>query len=335
MVNSINIGIIGAGAIGCLFGGMLSKVKYNNLTINVYLYTRERHKKAIRDRGLIIEHGSNKEILLNLNVFNEPTYPKHPNINEEYPFQFLFLTTKVYDIEPAIDEYHNLINKSKYFIILQNGIGNEELVRKKFPNLKILRAITNNGALVEDNGYIIHTGKGSTKIGFVKLKNSENASVKLNEIDKKNLETLKTILNLSKLETYIVENIESVCWEKILINVGINAIGALTGLRNGELLKIKGLRNIMQKAVLEAVKVAKKKGIKLEDKNYAKIMFDVARKTAKNKNSMLQDILSGRKKTEISFLNGKIVSYGKKLGVNVPVNEIITYLIHGIEKAKN
>ena len=333
MIDVINIGIIGAGAIGCLFGGNISKVKYNNITINVTLYTRERHKKAIRDNGLILEQNGKKENLLNLNVFTEPKYPNRPNINDKFPFQYLFLTTKTYDLESAIDEYCELIKNSKYFIILQNGIGNVEIVKKKISHFKILRAVTSNGALMERDGYIIRTGEGITKIGFIKTENSEKETVKINKEDKKNLETLKTILNLANLETEIVDNIESVCWEKIFINVGINSFGALTGLRNGELLKIKGLRDIMKRAVIEAVKVAKKKGIELKAKNYVKIMLEVAKKTSMNKNSMLQDILSGKNKTEISFINEKIVSYGKQLGVDVSINEVVSYLIHGLENA--
>jgi 2-dehydropantoate 2-reductase len=335
MSNSVNIGIIGAGAIGCLFGGYISKIKLDDKSINVFLYTRKGIKKEICDHGLIIERNKREQKILNLHAYNSPILPNIPNLEEQYLFQYLFLTTKAYDIESAIEEYQEFIRMAKFFIILQNGIGNEEIVIKKFPNLKLLRALTNNGALMEKNGKVIHTGTGTTKIGFFKGNNSGNKKKKIAKNDKKYIEDLKIILNLAGLETIVVNDIEKYCWEKVFINIGINAFGALTNLKNGELLENEGLKMLMQRAVIEAINVAKKKGVKLEERNYVENMLDVAKKTANNKNSMLQDILVGRKKTEISFLNEKIVSYGKELGVEVTINEVVTYLIHGLEKAEN
>ena len=118
------------------------------------------------------------------------------------------------------------------------------------------------------------------------------------------------------------------------MNIGINAVGALSRLPNGKLLENEGLRYLLEQAVIESVKIAKMKGIKLPEKDYISIAYDVAEKTADNKNSMLQDILN-RKATEIDFMNGRILKYAIGLGVKVPVNEILTYLIKGLEQSKN
>ena len=95
-------------------------------------------------------------------------------------------------------------------------------------------------------------------------------------------------------------------------------------------MEIDGLNDLMSEAVNEALLVAKKKGINLSDKDFVSLTFDIAKKTAENKNSMLQDILKG-KKTEIDFLNGIIVEYAKELKISVPINELLTSLIKGIE----
>jgi 2-dehydropantoate 2-reductase len=115
-----------------------------------------------------------------------------------------------------------------------------------------------------------------------------------------------------------------------MINIGINAIGALTRLTNGELLKSDRLKKLMGGAVEEALMIAKMKKIDLPEKDYVNLMYQVALDTSGNKNSMLQDILQG-KLTEIDFLNGKIVSYAKKLNIEVPINEVLISLIKGLE----
>jgi 2-dehydropantoate 2-reductase len=331
MVQNVNIGIIGAGAIGCLFGGYISQVESDKIKLNVHLYTREKCKKKISKEGLIIKKGETTRKFSKLTIFDEPALPKTKILDNNYAFTYLFLTTKAYDNASVILEYEDLIKKAKYFIILQNGIGNEDLIAEKFPNNKILRAITTNGALMEEDCSIIHTGQGLTKIGLISQKKGKSNQIQKEQEDKENLKSIKKILTLAGLETTIVEDIEKDCWEKAFINIGINAFGALTGLRNGELLQNSGLKNLMESAVIEAVNVAKAKGVKLEKKNYIDLMLNVARRTSNNKNSMLQDISKGKTKTEISFLNGKIVEYGKQLNIDVTINEILTNLIYGLE----
>ncbi len=145
---------------------------------------------------------------------------------------------------------------------------------------------------------------------------------------------LRDILNLTSLRTEIVEDIITKSWEKVLVNIGINALGALTRMPNGKLIESEELKSIMDGCINEAVKVAKSVKIGIEDKNYLKIAYDVARKTATNKNSMLQDILNGRQ-TEIEFINGRILKLGKKSGIKVPYNSLLTYLIRGLEYSVN
>ena len=83
-------------------------------------------------------------------------------------------------------------------------------------------------------------------------------------------------------------------------------------------------------AVKEALEVAKRKEIEISERDYIELMYSVAEKTYDNKNSMLQDILKG-KPTEIDFLNGRIVELAKGLKIKVPINELLTFLIKGLE----
>ena len=315
----IKIGVIGAGSIGSLFGGYLASITSKKYSIKVILFGRKTHVDAINKNGLKIEKDKSTLTISNVEAF-------HQLGNLSLKFDFIFLTTKTYDLKKALIQYKSLIDNCEYAIILQNGLGNEDLVKEYCSVEKIIRAVTINGVFLDKPGHLIHSGVGMTKIGFPfeKPEISKQASLDLN--------LLKDLLNTAGLDTIIVNDILKECWEKTFINIGINAFGALTRLKNGELLESEELKKFMAEAVNEALTVAKKRNIILSNKDYIALTYEVAQKTSENKNSMLQDILKG-KNTEIDFINGRIVEYAKELEINVPINELLTSLIQGCEKS--
>lgn len=314
------IGVIGAGSIGSLFGGYLASIKSEIHSIEVYLFGRKSHVNAINKNGLKIEREQQT-----LTIKNVKTYEKSENMS--IIFDYLFITTKTYDLKSVLIQYKSLIDTCKYLVILQNGIGNELLVREFCSDEKIIRAVTINGVFLDKPGHLIYSGAGLTKIGFPFKKSKKS--------EQKNLDILllKDLLNTVGLQTIVVDDIIKECWEKAFINIGINAFGALTRLRNGKLLEINGLKDLMAEAINEALLIAKKKGIQLSDKDFISLTFEIAKKTSENKNSMLQDVLKG-KNTEIDFLNGIIVEYAKELEISVPINDLLTNLIKGLELSK-
>ena len=327
---NIRIGFIGAGSIGSLFGGYIANIKSDIYDLNVIFFCKKVQTNAIKRKGLIIHKNKAIKEIKNIEAYeNEKDFEekliKDPNLK----FNFIFLTTKAYDNEDALFQYKNIINSSKWLVILQNGIGNEDIASDYCSKFKIIRAITTNGALLKEPGQLYHTGKGITKIGFPFLNNLNLETDKLEEASK-DLVLLKDLLNSANLETIIVQDIIKVSWEKVFVNVGINAIGTLTRLRNGQLLEFDGLKYFMGKAINEAIRVAELKKIKFSKKDYITLAFNVAKSTAENKNSMLQDIIKG-KATEIDFINGRILKYAKELRIDVPINEILTDLIKGLE----
>jgi len=328
----VNIGFIGAGSIGSLFGGYLAKISSQKYKVNVVLFSREAHVEVIRNHGLILEKQEEKTILNEIKAYtNSKEFEKLFDKNEEWHFDYLFLTTKAYDSERALSEYEKLVASCNYLVILQNGIGNEEIVERYVKKEKIIRAITTGGALLKHPGHVIHTGEGFTKMGFV-YQIKSISSLESDDHRQEGINLLKELLDQTGLECHIVEDIRRESWEKVLVNIGINPFAGLTRLRNGQLLEDENLKNLMKRAVAEAVNVAREKGVNLPEKDYAEAAFDVARKTSNNQNSMLQDILKG-KKTEIEFINGKIMKYAEELGIKASLNRILTILIKGIENS--
>jgi len=328
----LRIGIIGAGSIGSLFGGYLANIKSESYELDVIFFCQREHKEAINKRGLRILKNQGVEEIINILAYeNEKILEKKLELNNSFRFDYIFLTTKTYDMEKAVIQYKKLIDVSNCLVILQNGIGNEDIISKYISKSKLVRIVTSNGAFLESPGNLIHTGDGFTKTGFPFLEDIRNNRAELAKSNE-NLGLLKELLQLAGLETEIVKDINKESWEKVFVNVGINAFGALTNLTNGQLLESEGLKHLMAQAVEEAVQVAKMKKIKLSNKDFIAETYDVAKKTSENKNSMLQDILNGMA-TEIDFINGKVLIYAKELGIKVPINELLTHLIKELESS--
>ena len=330
----VKIGFIGAGSIGSLFGGFLASIDSDENPLEIIFFGRRNHIDAINKEGLRLTTGDKDSILKNIKGYESANdFTESLEIGEAYKFDFLFLTTKAYDTESSMVQFKDLIESSNWFIILQNGVGNEALVKEYCNEDRILRIVTSHGALLEGYGHVRHTGVGFTKIGFAYLK-PDNNTINIEDYGKaeESLRLLKDLLSAAGLQTEIVDDIITCSWEKVFVNIGINAIGALTGLTNGQLLEKNSLREIMGKAVEEALEVAHAKQIDLSNRDYVELMYSVAKKTYNNKNSMLQDVLRG-KPTEIDFINGRIVEFGKKLGIAVVTNELLTALIKGLESS--
>ena len=313
-----------------MFGGYLASISSEEKPLGIIFFCRKDHKEAINRKGLELLAANRNLLLTNIKAYeNAEDFIEASGIGSAYKFDYLFLTTKAYDIERAMIQYKKLIEASSLLIILQNGVGNEEMVKKDCDEKKIIRIVTSHGAIMENFGKVRHTGLGFTKIGFAYLKPQE-FSGKAYDKALEELNLLKRLLEAAGLKTEIVDDIIKCSWEKAFVNIGINAIGALSRLNNGELLENENLKKFMGIAVKEALDVAKLKEIEISERDYIDLMYSVAEKTYNNKNSMLQDILKG-KPTEIDFLNGKIVELAKELTMKVPINEILTFLVKGLE----
>lgn len=326
----LKIGIIGAGSIGSLFGGYLATIESDVYELEVIFFGLKDHVDAVNQSGLKIYKDQEVRKIDTIKGYeNEKEIEDRFEKDSSFRFDFLLLTTKAYDIEKAITQYKKIIDMSKRLVILQNGIGNEDIVGTHIAKSKIIRAITTNGALLKEPGQLYHTGTGITKIGAAFLAEINHHPKELEEMNS-DLVILKELLEAVGFETVITEEIIEETWEKVFVNIGINAFGALTNLKNGELLQFNGIKDLMNEAINEAVWVAQKKNINLSMRDYTALTFNVAKKTAENKNSMLQDIINGNP-TEIDFINGRVVAYAEELNIEVPINKLLTHLIKGLE----
>ena len=314
--------LIGPGSIGELFGGKLALAGSS-----ILIYARPQFSLLLKETQLKLTDINNKEHLIS-NFEMAPPIPELLKFKSQKIPKICLITTKSYDLESVCNEYKPVLNKIPIIGLIQNGIGNEEILKKHFQNSTIFRITTSHGAMrfEEDPTHVIHAGIGKTSICQI-YPLYEDLPVEKEQILKEFSENLQN----AGFELELNRNPMETIWRKALTNIGINAIGALTHLTNGELLKSEILSNLIRKTINEAIIIANKLKIPLDPYfDYVQNAFKILKNTAPNKNSMLQDVLR-KNKTEIEFLNEKIVNYGKKLYISTPINEILSELVHGID----
>lgn len=296
--------IVGPGAMGCLFAARLKKAGHP-VTLMDHM---EKRAERINVQGIKVE-----------GILGEYTVKLPVAIGKLSGFpDIAVICVKANETRRAAEDISPLIGPKAHVLTLQNGLGNVDILQKIFGTGRTLGGVTAEGATLLGDGHIRHAGQGETKFG-----SEGNAGTSLSKI--------VSAFNDAGFNTQSVDNMRSLIWGKLIINVGINALTAITRLKNGRLPHIQGTMAVMTEAVKEAVEVADKKGITLPYSDPLGRVQEVCRATADNIASMLQDVLK-QSITEVSFINGAIVAEGEALGVPTPVNHTLNCLVQAIEE---
>ena len=297
--------IIGAGAMGSLFGGVLSLSGEEVWLVDVW----EEHIDAIRSKGLAIEE-KRKVQAVSVNATSDITSMGKADL--------ILYFVKTYHTEKAVTDSLVLKKEDTVFLTLQNGLGNEESICRQVDRKKVILGVTGQGATLLGPGHIRHAGWGKTYVG---------------ELDGRITERIDRIFRMflkAGIETEVSSRIHDLVWEKLFVNVGINALAALLGLKNGQLLDYPETLRLLESLVSEAIEVAKGKGIQIQGNPMDRVKA-VIEATRENRCSMGQD-LDRKRRTEIDAINGAVVREAGHLGIPAPYNRMITDLIKVIEK---
>lgn len=301
----MKITVVGHEALGLLLATNLARAKNEVFLLD---NNPERAKRLSSDN--IRLEGVNGSYRVKINVTTD--------IKEIGSTDAIFICVKSYDTESTLKNIKDLFGENTYVISLQNGLGNLQLISEHVDSDRVIGSATSHEATLISDGYVKHTNKGETVIG-------EDSGKVLGGIRE-----ISSVLNKANFPTKISKDINSVIWSKLIIDVGVNALSAITRLKNGMLVKNEYTREIMRRAVSEAVKVAKRKRVKLLYDDPLQKVEAVCKATADNLSSMLQDILNYQQ-TEIDFINGAIIRQAKNLNIDTPTNEILTDLVKTIE----
>jgi len=300
----MKIVMMGAGAMGSLFGGLLAYSGEEVWLVDI----RKETVDLLNAVGLTYE----KEGKIQLIGANATT-----DVKSIGKADLVIFFVKTYHTDKAVSDALSLEQSDTVFLTLQNGLGNEEAICKQVSSKKVMLGVTGQGATLMGPGHIRHAGWAKTFIGELDHKATERAGL------------IAKTFQEAGIETEVSSNIHDLMWEKLLVNVGVNALTALTDMKNGELLDHPETLRLMEALVSEAAEVAKKKGVRIEE-NPMDLVKSVCEATRNNRSSMLQDF-DYRRRTEIDAINGAVVREAERLGLPAPFNRMITDLVKANE----
>lgn len=302
--------VIGPGAMGCLFAGYLKHAGFDV----VLLDRRPERVRVLENRGIRIE-GVRGEFRAEVQDFLEP--------ERVGPVDVVLVCVKSYDTRTAAEKIRPLVGRDTLVVTLQNGLGNvEELALALAGRGNVAAGITAQGATVLGPGHIRHAGEGETMLGLPTPDDTSTARrILLEMVD---------CFQKAGFVTRVADQIHNLIWSKLMVNVGINALTALTRLRNGDLVLHPESEKLLDQAVGEGLQVAEASGVRIVFPDPLAQVKNVCRNTSRNISSMLQDVLN-HKKTEIDYINGAIVREGALRGVPTPVNALFTALVRTVQ----
>lgn len=287
--------ILGSGAVGSTYGALLSKKE------DVTLIGRKAHVDVINSSGLFLygEFEGKYDVRADTEIREIPSN------------SLVVLSTKVTGSQKAIEGIKHLVKKDTIILLVQNGLGIEEIVKKILPDHEIIRAVVTLGAEFLEPGKISNVV--SIKIDLEKTRSSGK---------------IAGLLKDCGLAVETSDNINIQAWTKLAINSVLNPLTAIFQVEGNEIIT-DSLKPVRHGIVSECSEVAKAEGIEIDPT--IEEMIDAGVSNFFNYSSMCQDMIKG-KKTEIDFLNGKIVELGKIHNIPTPFNELMVAFIKFLEK---
>lgn len=303
----MKIAIAGAGAMGCRFGYMLLGAGHDVTLIDGW----HEHVNAICSNGLFVE-----------TEVSQQYYPISAMLADESQgeFELIILFTKAMQLDRMLQHIKPLLPAAKVVMILSNGLGNIETLEKYVDRQKIYAGVTLWSSELEGPGHIMATGTGTIELQPVA---SQDAGLE---------ENIVAVLNSAGLNAEISPDVLLSIWKKAAFNSVMNTYCALLDCNVGGFGQLPGALDLAQAVVDEFVLVAASQNIPLSGEmvmNTVKKVFD-PRESGHHYPSMYQDLQKGRL-TEIDYLNGAIARIGMQNNIPVPVNTLLTQLIHAKE----
>jgi 2-dehydropantoate 2-reductase len=296
--------IVGTGALACLFAARLAQGG-NKVTM---LGTWKEGLEALQRDGVCLQDLDGKR-----NFY--PVETVQGQLTGRDYHQALVLV-KSWQTERAARQLAQCLSADGLALTLQNGLGNDQVLKAALTAERVVQGVTMLGARMLEPGQVLFTGNGKVFLG---------AHSRLGE--------MSGLLDNAGFQVEVVADTISLQWGKLVINAAINPLSALLRVNNGTLLVRPAARQVMADVAAEAVHIADLKGITLPYPDPLRTVEDVAKSTASNYSSMLQDVLRGMP-TEIDAINGAIVQEGERLGAPTLANRMLWLLVKGLEEPK-
>lgn len=293
----MRIAVMGAGAVGSYYGGMLARAGHA-----VTLITRPQHVEQIQSRGLLLETGSAPEHVA-LSAATDASGARGAEL--------VLFCVKSTDTGRAGAELAGHLESDASVLCLQNGVDNatrlEPVVRRR-----VEAAVVYAASEMAGPGHVRYRGGGELVLGRSSLG-----------------ESIAALFEGAGLPVRLTDDISAALWAKLIVNCAYNALSAITQLPYGKMVQAEGVESVMQAAVAECMAVAKAAQVDVAQDIWTRVRA-VASGAPAQYSSTAQDVRLG-KLTEIDFLNGFVVRKGRELGLETPVNHVLHTLVKALE----
>ena len=287
------IAVMGAGSVGCYFGGMLARAGYP-----VTLIGRPSHVDAIQQKGLLLE---------TLSFTEHVKLKASTDVSDIASARVVLFCVKSTDTTSAAQSMLPYLSPDAIILSLQNGVENAEMLQRVVPQ-RVIPAVVYVATEMAGPGHLKHHGRGELAIGDSPV--SEQLAAKCTE---------------AGVPVQVSTNIVGILWGKLIVNCAYNALSAIAQQPYGKLVEVPGVRDLMHTVVTECLAVAKAAGVQVPGDSY-EIVRQVSSNMATQYSSTAQDVARG-KPNEIDYLNGYVCRQGALLGIPTPVNQTLLTLV--------
>ncbi|HWP13192.1 MAG TPA: 2-dehydropantoate 2-reductase [Ramlibacter sp.] len=294
----MKIAVMGAGAVGCYFGGLLARAGHE-----VVLIGRPQHVDAFKRDGLRMETKTFDEHV-RLAASTDPGAVQGADL--------VLFCVKSPDTESAGAQIRPHLAPHALVLCLQNGVDNAERLRTVLPPHQVAAAVVYVATEMAGPGHVKHHGRGEL---VIEPSSASDAAAQA--------------LNAAGVPTEISDNVRGALWTKLVINCAYNAVSAIAQRPYGQAVQGQGVKDVMRDVVDECLAVARAEGVQLPGDVHAAV-GKIAEAMPAQYSSTAQDLARG-KRTEIDYLNGLIVRRGEALGVKTPANRVLWALVKLME----
>lgn len=296
--------VIGAGNMGCVYGGNLARIGQQVTLIDIW----EDHVRKIARDGLQVT-GLTGDFVVRIQATS--------SAEGVAPADAALICVNAYSTAEAARTAKTVLKEDGYALTLQNGVGNIEILTEALGSRRVLAGLSFQSGDLEVPGKVRHTNNGPTYIG--ELDRSRSAR----------LEAIAGLLQEGGLNPIVVDDIIATIWGKFVHNCGINAVCAITGLRPGQIREVPSLDEFQTRILEETLALLQARGIALPEENPIAAIKDYCAHKF-HRPSMMQHLDRGQK-TEIDALNGYVARESARLGLAAPYNDALARIVRGRE----
>ncbi len=301
----MKIAVIGAGAMGSIYGGHLSQKH------EVYLVdSNEDVVEVIHENGLEIEENG---------MVNRYFPQAVCDTSALGHMDLVILFVKALYSRNALSGNACLIGEDTYIMTLQNGSGHEEILSEFVPKEHIIIGTTEDNGAVLGIGKIRRGGVGRTNIGMLVKRENQMAN------------QVKEALDECGFDTRIHDNIQQLIWEKLLTNVSLSAVTGILQCTMGYVSSSAHAFRLAEQLIGEAVEVARALGLSFDEKEILKKVKETSENSPDGITSICADLKAGRK-TEVDTISGSVLRAAARCGITAPAHAFVVEMIHAMEE---